>query len=102
MNGNKPSSHSPASDTPHKRTHQPKIPLAIFAIRYALSDQVREKLAALGVQGPHALRFMTNIDLRGEGKLLIGEVGEVRDAEERWKDGEWDHFGWGDDDENTI
>src|SRR5882762_2325575 len=68
--------------------HPPRISLDLFCVRYDISDNLHRKLVTLGIQGPHALRFLVDGDLHGEGKLLLGELGELRDAEERWKDGD--------------
>ena len=60
----------------------------MFCYHYDISQNLRTKLISLGVQGPHGLCFLVDADLCGEGKLLLGELGELRDAEERWKDGD--------------
>lgn len=62
----------------------PKMDLATFCDDFNLPHEVQEKLCKLGVQGPHALRFIKDDDLRGEGQFMIGEVGTLHDAEERW------------------
>lgn len=36
------------------------------------------------VTGPHALRFVTDQHLMDLGDMEIGEIADVRDAEERW------------------
>jgi hypothetical protein len=63
----------------------PKMDLATFCNRFELPDSLHNKLLCLGVQGPHVLRFLKDEDLRVEGHLLLGELGTLRDAEERWK-----------------
>ena len=63
----------------------PKIDLATFCERFDIPDQLQAKLAALCVQGPHALGWIKDEDLRGEGGLMLGELGTLRDAEQRWK-----------------
>jgi len=63
----------------------PKMDLATFCERFDIPGSLRDKLLGLGVQGPHVLRFIKDEDLRGEGNLLLGELGTLRDAEERWK-----------------
>ena len=47
---------------------------------------------------PSLTRFEKNWQLLES----IGELGEVWNAKEHWKDGEWDHFCWGDNDENIM
>lgn len=34
--------------------------------------------------GPHVLRLILDLDFRGEGKLLIGEVASICDVQMRW------------------
>jgi hypothetical protein len=80
---------APAIPVPAKApidvTKWPKMDLAEFCERYDLSAALKEKLLALGVQGPHVLCWIKDVDLRGEGHLLLGELGTLRDAEQRWK-----------------
>ena len=59
--------------------------LTAFCERYAVPEQLKKKLINLGVQGPQALCWIKDEDLRGEGGLLLGELGTLRDAEQRWK-----------------
>ena len=68
--------------------HPPRISLDLFCVRYDISDNLRGKLVTLGIQGPHALRFLLDGNLCGKGKLLLGEQGELWDAEECWNDGD--------------
>jgi hypothetical protein len=63
----------------------PKMDLVTFCERFDIPGSLRNKLFDLGVQGPHVLRFIKDEDLRAEGHLLLGELGTLRDAEERWK-----------------
>ena len=46
--------------------------LAAFCERYTVPDQLKEKLIKLGVQGPQALCWIKDEELRGEGGLLLG------------------------------
>lgn len=77
-----------AAPAPKKPQHVARISLEVFCTRYDISDSLQEKLFRMGVQGPHGLRFLKDDDLRMEGQLLLGELGELRDAEERWRDGD--------------
>jgi len=63
----------------------PKMDLATFCECFELPNNLRDKLHRLGVQGPHVLHFIKDEDLCAEGTLLLGELGTLRDAEERWK-----------------
>jgi hypothetical protein len=66
------------------RALPPKITLEFFCQTYELSEDIQAKLAVLKVMGPHALHLIKDNQLSGEGKLVIGELADVRDAEERW------------------
>jgi hypothetical protein len=63
----------------------PPMELFIFCDRDHLSHDVRVKLDAIQVTGPHLLSLISDADLRGEGGLSIGELASVRDAQMRWK-----------------
>jgi hypothetical protein len=65
-------------------TKWPKTDLAAFCDQFDIPDALQEKLIKLGVQGPHALSWIKDDDLREEGALLLGELGTLRDAERRW------------------
>jgi hypothetical protein len=65
-------------------TKWPKMVLATFCDQFDIPDSLQEKLVKLGVQGPHALSWIKDDDFRGEGALLLGELGTLRDAERRW------------------
>ncbi|KAF8969700.1 hypothetical protein BDZ97DRAFT_214156, partial [Flammula alnicola] len=52
-------------------TKWPKMDLATFCHQFEVPDMLQDKLAKLGVQGPHVLRWMKDEDLRGEGGLLL-------------------------------
>lgn len=73
--------NKPANDV----TKWPKMDLATFCDQFNVPDTLQDKLSKLGVQGPHALSWIKDNDLRGEGALLLGELGTLRDAEQRWK-----------------
>jgi hypothetical protein len=55
-----------------------------FCMCFELSDTIQQKLDGMKITGPHGLRFVTDLDLRDVGKLDVGELGDVRDAQERW------------------
>ena len=59
--------------------------LAAFCEHYMVSDQLKEKLIKLSVQGPQALCWIKDEELQGEGGLLLGELETLQDAEQRWK-----------------
>jgi hypothetical protein len=63
----------------------PPMKLEIFCAQYSLSDDIQMKLASIQVAGPHVLSLISDLDLRGEGKLSIGELASLRDAQTRWK-----------------
>ncbi|KAL0566044.1 hypothetical protein V5O48_015971 [Marasmius crinis-equi] len=60
----------------------PKMLLDDFCERYELTVDLRRKLEDMKVPGPHTLRLIRNESL--EKQLEIGEIAELRDAEERW------------------
>jgi hypothetical protein len=59
--------------------------LTAFCEWFDIPGGLHNKLVGLGVQGPHVLHFIKDEDLHGEGNLLLGELGTLHDAEERWK-----------------
>jgi hypothetical protein len=61
-----------------------KMRLSNFCDRFDLSIFILEKLDALKVTGPHALRFVSDTQLVEKGGLDIGELVDVRDAQEHW------------------
>jgi len=63
----------------------PPMTLAAFCERYGVPEQLKAKLIKLGVEGPQALCWIKDVDLRGEGGLLLGELGTLQDAEQQWK-----------------
>ncbi|KAJ7584275.1 hypothetical protein C8J56DRAFT_1089833 [Mycena floridula] len=83
-----PSAHSPVTPTQPNPALVPKIDLDTFCMRFELSDEIRMKLAFLKITGPHTLRYINNNELRIDGGLELGEVRDVRDAEERWLNGQ--------------
>ncbi|KIJ15656.1 hypothetical protein PAXINDRAFT_133790 [Paxillus involutus ATCC 200175] len=66
----------------------PKMDLYTFCGHFNLSFTILQKLRSMKITGPHGLRFVSNTDLRESGKLDIGELADVRDAEERWSLGQ--------------
>ena len=69
-----------------RRTLLPPTSLTLFCANYHLSDQIKTKLDAIQIAGPHVLGLISDADLRGEGALSIGELASVRDAQFRWQD----------------
>ena len=80
-----PAPTAPATPAITDYSNIPAMTLAAFCERYAVPEQLKKKLIDLGVQGPQALCWIKDEDLRGEGGLLLGELGTLRDAEQRWK-----------------
>jgi len=70
-------------------SHMPKLELVEFCEYYGISAALKLKLEAICVDGPHALCWISNEALRTEGKLAIGELATLRDAEQRWKNTHW-------------
>jgi hypothetical protein len=60
--------------------------LFVFCMKYRLSVQIKTKLEAIQITGPHVLCLISDADLRGEGALSVGELASVRDAQFRWQD----------------
>jgi hypothetical protein len=80
-----PAVNIPAPPTQIRLFHPgPRMTLKDFCSTYQLSAAIEVKLDSIGMTGPHALRYLTKDDLRNEGKLLVGEVAELKDAERRW------------------
>jgi len=73
-------------NSPHRHAPLPPMDLTIFCTKYRLSVQIKLKLDAIQIAGPHVLRLISDADLRGEGALSIGELASVRDAQFRWQD----------------
>lgn len=63
----------------------PPMKLEIFCAHYSLSDEIQMKLVSINIPGPHVLSLISDADLRGDGKLSIGQLASVRDAQTRWK-----------------
>ncbi len=55
-----------------------------FCGLYKLSGDLKSKLDAIHIVGPHVLRLVSDSDLRESGKLDVGEVASLRDAQQRW------------------
>lgn len=66
----------------------PEITLETFCERYSLSVFILQKLDVLKITGPHGLHFVEDDALVEKGNLDIGELADVRDAQERWRLGE--------------
>jgi hypothetical protein len=86
--GNKPppGPQVPANPVPRpiRAAQVPKMTLIAFCERFDISDFVLQKLDVLKITGPHGLRFVTDEQLVHAGQLDIGELADVRDAQERW------------------
>ncbi|KAF9243074.1 hypothetical protein BU15DRAFT_59953 [Melanogaster broomeanus] len=75
---------TPTNNPATRRALPPKISLEEFCLRYALSQAIHTKLTKLAITGPHALRFVSNDVLMNDGTFAVGELADVRDAEQRW------------------
>jgi len=62
----------------------PKMSLGDFCDKFNLSIFILEKLDTLKITGPHALQFISNQHLVKHGGMDIGELADVRDAQQRW------------------
>ncbi|KIK79399.1 hypothetical protein PAXRUDRAFT_16351 [Paxillus rubicundulus Ve08.2h10] len=60
----------------------PKMNLHTFCKHFDLSVAILQKLNIMKITGPHGLRFIPNTDLCEIGKLDIGKLAEVCDAQE--------------------
>jgi hypothetical protein len=76
---------APSPKKPIDVTKWPKMDLATFCDQFDIPNQLQNKLVNLCIQGPHALCWIKDQDLREEGGLALGELGTLRDAEQRWK-----------------
>jgi len=63
-----------------------KINLETFCEHYDLSDNIYYTLGNMKVTGPHSLRFIVNQQL-AEAGFVVGEIGDIRDAQERYQKG---------------
>lgn len=66
-------------------TKWPKMDLMTFCDQFEVPNQLQDKLVKLCIQGPHALSWIKDEDLCGEGGLALGELGTLCDVEQRWK-----------------
>ena len=55
-----------------------------FCAHYNLLESIKAKLIGIQIAGPHVLSLVSDIDLQGEGKLSVGELASLRDAELQW------------------
>jgi len=74
-----------AVNKPNDVTKWPKMDLRTFCEQFDIPEILEAKLQRLAIQGPHVLSWIKDDDLRGEGQLLLGELGTLRDAEQRWR-----------------
>ena len=81
-----PAPQSVPNVTPRQRVLLPPMDLIIFCTKYRLSVQIKTKLEAIQIAGPHVLCLISDADLQGEGALSVGELASVRDAQFRWQD----------------
>ena len=58
--------------------------LAAFCNFYELHPIIEGKLNKVNITGPHALHFVSNQQLADEVRLTVGELADVRDAQECW------------------
>ncbi|TDL21574.1 hypothetical protein BD410DRAFT_297014 [Rickenella mellea] len=81
-------------DTPSQSTETPialpaamppKLSLAEFCSAYKLSESIETVLSSHRITGPHALRFVTDSFLLQEMHLMMGELADIRCAEESWQ-----------------
>ncbi|KAK0431135.1 hypothetical protein EV421DRAFT_1854867 [Armillaria borealis] len=63
----------------------PKFDLATFCTRYSLSEDIQIKLSLYQVTGPHTLAYLSDEILSTEAFLHPAQLGDIRDAENRWK-----------------
>ena len=80
-----PLAAAPPQNPVNDITKWPKMDLATFCDQFEVPNQLRDKLVSLCIQGPHALCWIKDEDLRREGNLALGELGTLCDAEQRWK-----------------
>ena len=66
-------------------TKWPKMDLQTFCQQFEIPEILETKLLMLAIQGPHVLSWIKDEELRGEGQLALGELGTLRDAEQRWR-----------------
>ena len=66
-------------------TKWPKMDLQTFCQQFEIPEILETKLQMLAIQGPHVLSWIKDEELRGEGQLALGELGTLRDAEQRWR-----------------
>ena len=64
----------------------PPTELILFCTNYRLSDQIKKKLNAMQIAGPHIICLISDADLQGEGALSIGELASVQDVQLRRQD----------------
>lgn len=78
------SSHGVASATRTRQLTGPRLTLDEFCARFTLSDDIKKKLTEKKITGPHALRFISDEELQTKLGLEIGELADLRDAQEQW------------------
>lgn len=92
LQGNAVASKTAQSATTAKRSQPetlraalvPKMTLTDFCETFSLSVFILQKLDVMKITGPHGLRFVSNQQLVEVGGMDIGELADVRDAQERW------------------
>jgi len=73
-----------SGNSPH--CHAPLLMMKLdqFCQDYELSGEIEQKLCAIQVTGPQVLCLISDLDFCGDGKLLIGEVASICDAQMWW------------------
>jgi hypothetical protein len=78
--------NTPDSPSVSRRTKlPPKMSLEEFVKRYNLSNSISRGLDKIEVTGPHALRFIPDSVLSDSAMLSVGQIADIRDAQERWQ-----------------
>jgi hypothetical protein len=73
----------PSTLLPPTRVPGPDLPIADFCQQHQLDNDVLHKLMDNRYKNVRTLRFITIADLKEMG-FLPGEIGELRDAVEKW------------------
>jgi hypothetical protein len=71
----------------------PKMTLDAFCEQFDFSIFVLQKLNTLKITGPHGLRFISDRQLIEQGQMEVGELADVRDAQEHWTLGQGQNDG---------
>lgn len=52
-----------------------------FSHQYKLTDEAEGKLNAIQIAGPQFILLVSDADLHGDGRLSVGELASVHDAQ---------------------